>query len=88
MPQLSTAAVHQLSGQIQRILMEKVGFDEQRSALYERFGRDRAMIPLGEVAAYLGVDRRTLLRDRSFPVRRVGRQYLIPVISLARWLNV
>lgn len=68
--------------------MEKAGFYEQQAALYERFGRDRALLPLGEVAAYLCVDRRTLLGDKSFPIRKVGNQYRVPIVPLARWLNV
>lgn len=67
--------------------MERVGFHENLAALAEAFGRER-LIPLNRVAAYLGVDRRTLLRDASFPVKKVGNQYRVPIVNLARWLNV
>lgn len=67
--------------------MERAGFYETRAALTERFG-DKALLHIGEVCEYLGADRRTLLADESFPVRKVGNQYRVPLISLARWLNV
>jgi hypothetical protein len=44
------------------------------------------MIPLEKAAQYVGVDKRTLLEDRSFPVKNVGRCYKVPLIAMARWL--
>ena len=68
--------------------MERQGFYENRAELAEAFGAKARLVPLNQVAAYLGVDRRTLLADRSFPVRKVGNQYIVPLVNLARWLNV
>ena len=65
---------------------EKEGFHEQLDALYERFGKEPALISLDKAADYVGVDKRTLLGDRSFPVKNIGRCYRVPLISLARWL--
>lgn len=65
---------------------EKEGFHEQLEAVYEHFGKEPALIPLDKAAAYVGVDKRTLLEDRSFPVKTVGRSYRVSLVSLARWL--
>lgn len=66
---------------------EKEGFHEQLEAIYEHFGKEPALVPLNKVAEYLGVDKRTLLDDESFPIKTFGRQcYRVPLVSLARWL--
>ena len=67
--------------------MEKPCFHEQLEALYERFGRDAGMLRLADVAAYLCVDRRTLLAAKGFPVRKIGKGYKVPVVGLARWMS-
>ena len=63
------------------------GYKENLEELREVFGSE-AMIPIGRAAEYLGTDRRTLLHDKTFPVRKIGDQYRVPVVNLARWLNV
>ena len=65
---------------------EKEGFHEQLEAIYEHFGNEPALISLDKAAAYVGVDKRTLLEDRSFPVKNIGRCYRVPLVALARWL--
>ena len=65
---------------------EKEGFHEQLEAIYEHFGKEPALISLDKAAAYVGVDKRTLLEDRSFPVKSVGRCYRVALVALARWL--
>lgn len=67
--------------------MERDGFYETRASLIECFG-DVGTVGLNAAAKYLNIDRRTLLRDESFPVRKVGSQYRVPLTPLARWLNV
>ena len=62
-------------------------FHEQLEALYQRFGRDRGMISLVDAAQYLDVDRRTLLTNKDFPVKKLGAAYKVPIIALARWLS-
>lgn len=66
--------------------MEKELFHENLEALYERFGKESALISLSKAAAYVGCDPRTLEADKSFPVKRIGKQTRVPLISLARWL--
>lgn len=63
------------------------GYKENLAELREAFGNE-ATIPIGRAAEYLKIDRRTLLHDKSFPVRKVGNQYRVPLVNLARWLNV
>lgn len=67
--------------------MEKENFHENLEALYQRFGRDKAFIPLSHAAKYCGSDPRTLLADRTFPLKKLGRVYKISLIALARWLS-
>lgn len=62
-------------------------FAETRAALAERFGWDAVLVPINEVAKYLHVDRRTLIADKTFPIKMVGNQYRVPVIGLTRWLS-
>lgn len=54
--------------------------------LDQRFG-GRPLVPLVEVADYLLADKRTLLADKKFPIRKVGNQYRVPLIALAKWLS-
>nr|DAJ33597.1 MAG TPA: hypothetical protein [Bacteriophage sp.] len=35
----------------------------------------------------LCVDRMALLNDKTFPVKKVGRRYIIPIVPLARWMS-
>ena len=67
--------------------MEKELFHEHLEALYQQFGRDKAMITLKDAAKYCGCDHRTLLADKTFPIKPQGRIYKVPLINLARWLS-
>ncbi len=67
--------------------MERDGFYAVREALIDRFG-DVGMVTINDAAKYLNIDRRTLIRSKGFPMCKVGRQYRVPLIPLARWLNV
>ena len=65
--------------------MERPGYHEQLSELQKRFGGS-GTISLADAADYVGVDRRTLLRDRTFPVKKMGRAWRVPLVGFARWL--
>ena len=65
--------------------MERPGYREHLSELQQRFSA--GTISLAEAAAYLDIDRRTLLHDRTFPVIKAGRAYRVSLVSLARWLS-
>lgn len=57
-------------------------------ALRKRYG----MIPflsLAEAARYVHADPRTLLRDKTFPVKSNGKPWghsRVPVVALAQWI--
>lgn len=67
--------------------MEKATFHEQLTALRERFPEGE-LIGIKAAAQYIGCDYRTLQADRTFPIKRIGRYYMVSVINLARWLAV
>lgn len=64
---------------------EKETFRDNLESLRAYFpGRETITIP--EAAAYLGIDRDRLLRDETFPRRKVCGHYVIVLVNLARWL--
>ncbi len=65
---------------------EREGFHEQLEALYQRFGHDQGMIPILDAAAYVPADKRTLLGDKTFPYKKIGAKYMVPLVGFARWL--
>lgn len=72
---------------------EKEGFRDQLVRLDELFP-DRETLTLDEVSELLGVYRKTLLNDKTFPAKKVGvtksitgGKYIIPKVSLARWMS-
>lgn len=65
--------------------MEKATFHEQLTALRKKFPEGE-LIFLKDAARYIGCDYRTLQADKTFPIKRVGRFYMVSVINLARWL--
>ena len=67
--------------------MEKENFHENLTALHERFGKETVFINLSHAAKYCGIDTRTLLADRTFPRKKMGRYYKVALISFARWLS-
>ena len=59
------------------------------NATLERISRhfpDGNMIPLRQAAEYLGVDYRTLERNDSFPVVRLGSRNYVAQERLALWI--
>ena len=67
--------------------MEKATFHEQLTALRDKFPEGE-LIGIQEAARYVGCNYRTLQADRTFPIKRVGRYYMVSIINLARWLAV
>ena len=67
--------------------MEKATFHAQLTALREKFPEGE-LICLKDAAQYVGIDYRTLQGDRTFPMKKMGRKYMVSVINLARWLAV
>lgn len=65
---------------------EKEMFRDYVAELREVFGSDTVFLSLNKVAKYLKKDARTLLNDKTFPVKKVCGRYEVPLMSLARWL--
>lgn len=68
-------------------MREPNGYREQLENLSKRFP-DKEFIGIADACAILGCDRRTLLSDRTFPVKRINgtRKYYIPITRLAWWM--
>ncbi len=67
--------------------MEKSLYHENLEQLYLHFGRDVPTVSLFRAAKYLHKDQRTLQADRTFPIRKIGKRYHVPLTGLARWLS-
>lgn len=66
--------------------MEKPLYYDQLTALQAVFG-DVPTISRAAACKYLKMDVRTVERIKDFPVKRVGRQFRVPLRGLARWLS-
>lgn len=66
---------------------EKECFRDWLAALRTEFGEDAMLVPVTRVSAYLKKDYRTLIADKTFPVKKIGGRYEVPIIGLARWLS-
>ena len=67
--------------------MEKATFHAQLTALREKFPEGE-LIFLKDAAKYIGCHYTTLQADKTFPIKRIGRYYMVSIINLARWLAV
>lgn len=65
---------------------EKEDFRETLARLGERFP-GREAITISETAALLGRCARTLRSDKTLPKVKVSREWLVPLVGLARWLS-
>ena len=66
-------------------MREPEGYRQQLELLTDIFPH-RAALKIAECEAALNLDRRTLLADRSFPAKKVGNKYSVPITELARWM--
>ena len=46
----------------------------------------RDVITLNELCKYLGIDRRTILQDKKCPAKKIAGKYVVPLVSVARYL--
>lgn len=61
-------------------------YHEQLTQLQNVFG-DVPFISRAAAARYLRTDVRTLAKTKGFPLKKVGKQYRVPLVGLARWLS-
>lgn len=64
---------------------EKECFRDQLQRLDEKYP-GQEVLDLKDACDLLRTDRKTLLCDQSFPAKKVGGKYIIPLVALARWL--
>jgi len=65
---------------------EKELYRDYLVELQEVFGADTVFISLNRAAKYLRKDQRSLLGDKTFPVKKIGGRYEVPIRRLASWL--
>lgn len=63
---------------------EREGFRDVLQDIDERF-EGRACLRIDEASEYVGLDRRTLLKDKTFPAKKVAGKYIVNTVLLARW---
>lgn len=66
-------------------MREKEGFRDQYDDLVKRFP-GKVAIDIKACCEMLGCDRQTILKDKTFPVKKVSGKYIIPLVGLARWM--
>lgn len=64
---------------------EKECFRDVLDRLTERFPGKEA-IPLKEASELVDSCERILKEDKTFPTKKLGGKYIVPLVSLARWL--
>lgn len=63
----------------------KENYYEQLEQITEHFGKIQ-LIPLREAADFMGCDHRTLMKQKDFPIKKVGGRYYVGAVNLASWL--
>lgn len=58
----------------------------QLSGIYEVFPDKPPFLSLKQAARFLRRDPRTLMADRTFPLKQSGRHYMVNTIALAKWM--
>ena len=66
-------------------MRNKETYYEQLEQIVARFGNIQ-LIPIKDVADFLGCDYRTLLKQKDFPIKKLGSRYYVGAVNLARWL--
>ena len=65
---------------------EREDFRDQLQALREQFA-GQEVLTMDQSCKLLGLDRDALINDKSFPAKKVGKKYIIPIMPLARWMS-
>lgn len=65
---------------------EREDFRDQLQALRERY-EGQEVLTLAQSCALLGLSRDALINDKDFPAKKVGKNYIIPIVPLARWMS-
>lgn len=65
---------------------ERESFRDQLQSLRERYG-GQEVLTMDQSCTLLGLDRDALIHDTTFPAKKVGKRYIIPIVPLARWMS-
>lgn len=65
---------------------ERESFRDQLQSLRERYG-GQEVLTMDQSCTLLGLDRDALIHDATFPAKKVGKRYIIPIVPLARWMS-
>ena len=57
------------------------------NAVYKEFADFPMALPLAAVATFLGLDKRTLISTRGFPIKKSGNRYIVMKTALASWMT-
>ena len=68
-------------------MIDTAAFETELTELYEQFGRQTRLISLRQAAQYCRHDPKTLLADKTFPIKQRGKRYEVSIVRLARWLT-
>lgn len=63
----------------------KETYYEQLEQITAKFGKAQ-LIPIKEAAAFVGCDYRTLIKQKDFPLKKLGGRYYVGAVNLASWL--
>jgi len=66
--------------------VEKPMYRDNLERVSSRFG-DRELIPIKDVAEFLGVKADRLRESRDFPAKKFEGRYYVTQVALARWLS-
>ena len=64
---------------------EKADFRDNLERIAARFNAE--MIPVREVADFLGIGLKNLNNDDTFPQKKVGGRWYVTAVALARWMS-
>lgn len=65
---------------------EKEDYRSNMERVLEKFP-NQEMISLNSVAEWVKIDKRNLMQDKNFPIKKVGGRYFVTVVGLSRWLS-
>ncbi|MEA4947082.1 MAG: hypothetical protein VB058_05915 [Oscillospiraceae bacterium] len=65
---------------------EKENFRDSLDRLSAKYP-GREFITISESCELIGCHRETIMHDKNFPLRRVGRRCVVPLVPLARWMS-
>ena len=64
---------------------ERESFRDQLQSLQAKFP-EQEVLTKDQACKLLGLDWDALVHNGGFPVKKVGKRYIIPIVPLARWM--